>query len=167
MTSKLAEMVADVRGEQIPVKTTAMVCSRCGFQALTEEQSDAYTIASADAYRRKHGLLTSQELKALRARVGMSQQSFAKFLKVGVASIKRWEAGLIQDEAMDELIRLKTDLETARANVRRLEERLGERPHTRAHVIVTIPVRREAESEWDMPGVSHRLLPGFLGSISA
>ena len=61
MTSKLAEIVADVRGEQIPVKTTAMVCSRCGFQALTEEQSDAYTIASADAYRRKHGLLTSQE----------------------------------------------------------------------------------------------------------
>ena len=38
-----------------------MVCGRCGFQALTEEQSDAYTAASADAYRRKHGLLTSQK----------------------------------------------------------------------------------------------------------
>ena len=61
MTSQLAEMVANVRGEQITITTTAMVCSRCGFQALTEEQADAYTSASADAYRRKHGLLTSQE----------------------------------------------------------------------------------------------------------
>ncbi len=31
---------------------------------LTNEQSGAYTIAIADAYRVAHGLLTTQELKA-------------------------------------------------------------------------------------------------------
>jgi hypothetical protein len=58
----------------------------------------------------------------------MSQQSFARFLKVGVASVKRWEAGLVQDEAMDELIKVKSDLPTARANVRQLESQLGLAP---------------------------------------
>ena len=85
------------------------------------------TVASADAYREKHGLLTSRELKEIRSRLGMSQQSFARFLKVGVASVKRWEAGLVQDEAMDELIKVKSDLPTARANVRQLESQLGEK----------------------------------------
>lgn len=105
----------------MPVRTEAMVCNRCGFQVLTDEQSDAYTIASADAYREKHNLLTTKELKEIRKRLGMSFRAFATYLKVGEASPKRWEAGLVQDAAMDELIRVKTDLPTARKNVRQLE----------------------------------------------
>src|SRR5204862_6635557 len=104
-------------GEETSVCTEAMVCNRCGFSAMTDVQSDAYTIASADAYRTKHRLLTTQELKQIRKRLGMTFHSFAKYLKVGVASPKRWEAGLVQDQAMDELIRLKSDLITARENV--------------------------------------------------
>jgi putative zinc finger/helix-turn-helix YgiT family protein len=123
MTSKVTGMIFRVRGEEIPVKAEATVCSHCGFQVMTDEQSAAYTIASADAYRVKHGLLTSSDLKALRRRLRMSQLDFAKFLKVGVASVKRWESGLVQDEAMDELIRVKSDLGAARANLRRLEQR--------------------------------------------
>jgi hypothetical protein len=51
----------------------------------------------------------------------MSFRAFAAYLKVGEASPKRWEAGLVQDAAMDELIRVKTDLPTARKNVKQLE----------------------------------------------
>ena len=105
MVSKLADMTAHVRGEEVPVRTEAMVCDRCGFQVLTDEQSAVYTIASADAYREKHKLLTTKELKEIRQRLGMSFRAFAKYLKVGEASPKRWEAGLVQDAAMDELIR--------------------------------------------------------------
>ena len=100
-----------------------MVCPKCGFQALTDAQSAAYTIAIADAYRMTHGLLTTEDLKAARGRLRMSQRAFAKFLRVGEASVKRWEAGLIQDEANDQLIRLRTDLEAARRNVSELEQR--------------------------------------------
>ena len=124
MTSKVTDMTARVRGEAIPVKAEATVCNKCGFQVMSDDQSAAYTIASADAFREKHGLLTSAEMKELRGRLGMSQLTFAKFLKVGVASLKRWEAGLVQDEAMDELIRVRSDLAAARANVRRLKERM-------------------------------------------
>ncbi|MEO8598053.1 MAG: type II TA system antitoxin MqsA family protein [Candidatus Solibacter sp.] len=124
MIPAIAGMTARVRGEEIPVKTEAMVCKHCGFTVMTDAQSHAYTIASADAYREKHGLLTNRELKEVRNRLKISQQALANFLKVGVASWKRWEAGLIQDEAMDELIRLKTDLPTARENVLQLEAQL-------------------------------------------
>jgi hypothetical protein len=56
----------------------------------------------------------------------MSQQRFSEYLGAGVASVKRWELGQIQDRAMDELIRLKTDVEAARENLRSLEEQVQE-----------------------------------------
>ena len=89
--------------------------------------------------------------------------------KVGEASPKRWEAGLVQDEAMDELIRLKADLPSARNNVRQLESRLGLTSTAPiAQVIVVQMPRREAtESTWRAPGEpisigGARFAPGFL-----
>ena len=124
MVPAITDMTATVRREEIPVRTEAMLCNRCGFHVMTDAQSDAYAIASADAYRTKHGLLTTKELKQIRQRLGMSFRTFAKYLKVSEASPKRWEAGLVQDQAMDQLIRLKSDLATARENVTQLEAHL-------------------------------------------
>jgi len=150
MTSKLVGVTASVRREEIPVQAEAMVCDHCGFQVLSDEQSDAYTVASADAYRERHGLLTSSELKEIRNRLEMSQQAFASYLKAGVASVKRWESGLVQDEAMDQLIRLKGDLKAARENVTQLERRLEAQPSaSRVQVIVVPAPQREACSKWD------------------
>jgi len=61
-----------------------------------------------------------------RRMLGMSQQDFADYLGVGAASVKRWEAGQIQDRALDELMRLKTDREAARNNLRALEDQVPE-----------------------------------------
>lgn len=154
MLSGIADMTAHVRGEDVAVRTEAMVCDRCGFHVLTDEQSDAYTIAGADAYREKHRLLTTRELKAIRGHLGMSLREFARFLRVGEASPKRWEAGLVQDDAMDELIRVKADLSAARKNVAALEARLGVASMgKRAQVIVVeMPMRHFAEPEWRAPG---------------
>jgi putative zinc finger/helix-turn-helix YgiT family protein len=171
MMPAIADMTAKVRTEEIPVRTEAMICNRCGFQVMTDAQSDAYTIASADAYRTKHGLLTTKELKQIRERLRMSFRTFAKHLKVSEASPKRWEAGLVQDQAMDELIRLKSDLATARENVAHLEAHLGVAPTaSRTQVMVVQMPRREAESEWDACGwprstQSVKLTAGFLASM--
>ena len=172
MVSELTDMTARVRGEEVPVRTEATVCNRCGFQALTDEQSDAYTIASADAYREKHHLLTTKELKAIRRNLGMSFRAFAEYLKVSAASPKRWEAGLVQDEAMDELIRVKADLPAARENVKQLESRLGvatAAPPAQV-IIVQMPRREATESMWEAPSESisiggARFAPGFLKDI--
>lgn len=169
MVSQMTEMTAHVRREEVRIRTEAMVCKRCGLQVLTDEQSNAYTIASADAYRQKHNLLTTKELKETRERLGMSFRAFAKYLRVGEASPKRWEAGLVQDQAMDELIRLKTDLPAARKNVVDLEARLASTStgSRRQVIVVQIPRRDLAESEWkahgESPSISGvRFAPGFM-----
>lgn len=156
MVNQVAEMTAHVRGEEVPIRTEAMVCNRCGFQVLTGEQSNAYTIASADAYRKKHNLLTTKDLKESRQRLGMSFRAFAKYLRVSEASPKRWEAGLVQDDAMDELIRVKTDLPTAHRNVSVLEAHMGvASTGSREQIIVLqMPRREPAESEWGARGES-------------
>ena len=50
----------------------------------------------------------------------MSQVQFAEFIGIGVATLKRWELGQIQECAMDELVRLKTDPELALRNAHEL-----------------------------------------------
>mgnify|MGYP002396045740 FL=1 len=153
MSSHLADVEGEVRGEKFTARCQATVCSRCGFQILSDEESKAYTVTIADAYRRKHDLLTSEELRQSRSRLGMSQQGFADYLRAGVASVKRWEAGLIQDEAMDELVRLKSDLEAARRNVAEIEKRLGvEGKGQSVQEVVLRPLRRRIGVELETRG---------------
>ena len=73
------------------------------------ETNGWFTSKHADKYRTQHGLLTSEEIRARRNQLGMTQEAFARYLNVGIASVKaRESAGQI------ELTRLKSDL--ARAN---------------------------------------------------
>jgi len=104
-------------GEKFSVKTEAMRCTQCGFVTVHASQMDAFTTALADAYRKAHQLLTSQDIRNARARLAMSQEQFAEYLGVGPASIKRWEHGQAQDGSMDKLIRLKCSLPKAEENV--------------------------------------------------
>jgi putative zinc finger/helix-turn-helix YgiT family protein len=113
-------------GESFTVETEGLKCGRCGFQTIDSVQSAEFTRLISDEYRKAHGLLTGGEIRSRRAWLGMTQQRFSEYLGTGVASVKRWELGQIQDRAMDELIRLKTDLEAARENLRTLEERVPE-----------------------------------------
>jgi putative zinc finger/helix-turn-helix YgiT family protein len=97
-------------------------CQECGFETVDSDQSVELTRLVSDAYRRAHGLLTGREICEKRGQLGMSQEVFAEYLGTGVASVKRWETGKIQDRAMDELIRLKTDARAARKNLQSLEQ---------------------------------------------
>jgi putative zinc finger/helix-turn-helix YgiT family protein len=108
-------------GEEFAVTVQGMTCDSCGYQTIDNRQSGEFTKAVSDAYRRAHGLLTGVDIRERRAEwLEMSQQEFADYLGVGVASVKRWELGQIQDRAMDQLMRLKTDLQVARNNLRAL-----------------------------------------------
>ncbi len=109
-------------GEEFTVSVPGLRCSVCDFKTISNEQSAEFTRAVSDAYRKAHGLLRGSEIKFLRAQLKMSQQEFASYLGVGVASVKRWECGQVQDKAMDELIRLKADINAARNNLEALEQ---------------------------------------------
>ena len=112
-------------GEEFTVETEGYKCDKCGFETV-DSDNDHFTRALSDAYKSRHGLLTGEEIKARRLQLKMTQQKFAEYLNVGVASVKRWENGQIQEKAFDHLIRLKTDLNAARLNLQVLEFELPE-----------------------------------------
>lgn len=62
-----------------------------------------------NAYRVKMGLLTSDEIVAIRESYGLSQVDLAKLLGWGEATISRYESKAIQDEAYDTMLCLIKD----------------------------------------------------------
>ncbi|MEK7406685.1 MAG: type II TA system antitoxin MqsA family protein [Acidobacteriota bacterium] len=113
---KMVEITGYRHGEEFTVLVNGLQCTACGLKTIDNEYSGEFTKLVSDAYREKHGLLTGTRIREARNRLGMSQDKFAQYLKVGPASVNRWENGKIQDEAMNELILVKTDLLTAISN---------------------------------------------------
>lgn len=107
--NKNCRFTPEIKGEEVEVIVPALVCSHCGAPLMDDEQMNHLRKIAADVYRKNHGLLTSEEIIRFRSMFGMSQTAFANYLKVGEASIKRWETYFVQDIGQDEHIRLKCD----------------------------------------------------------
>ena len=95
------------KGVDISYTMDAFVCSECGLEAGTVQSAGQVQHAMADAYREKVGFLTSREIKSLRKARGFTQQRLADAMNVGIASIKRWETGMIQTKSMDHALRMQ------------------------------------------------------------
>jgi putative zinc finger/helix-turn-helix YgiT family protein len=120
----ITELTGSTHGESFAITSDALVCPSCGFKTIPVEKMGEFALRVSDAYREKHQLLTSAQIKDRRLDLGMSQQQFANYLGVGSSSVKRWELGQIQDKAMNNLMVLKTDLDAARENVIEVSARL-------------------------------------------
>jgi putative zinc finger/helix-turn-helix YgiT family protein len=69
-------------------------------------QEDAIAV-----YRKRHGLLSADEIRAVRERFGLTQSELARLLHLGANTVSRWESGRnVQTEAMELLLRLLRDL---------------------------------------------------------
>lgn len=100
----------EFRGESFAISGRVFTCADCGFESMVPSEQDALVHATWNAYRQRHGFLAPDTIIRFRKELGLTQESFANYLGVGVASVKRWEKGLVQDKAMDELIRSKMEL---------------------------------------------------------
>jgi len=106
MALKSINRTTDFRKQEVTYQFEAYVCGECGIEVATIEQTAKVQAAIADAYRKKEGLLTSTEIREKRNNIGLSQQKLAEKMNIGVASVKRWEGGLIQSKIMDKALRL-------------------------------------------------------------
>jgi len=84
-------------------------CAACGLELADADEAATMQERLADGYRRAVGLLSGEEIRGLRLRKGLSQQALADELQIGIASIKRWETGVVQSRAMDNLLRTLLD----------------------------------------------------------
>ena len=67
---------------------------------------DGNLLRARDAYRIKHGLLTSSELKEIRREFTLTQREFSNILGWGDITIQRYEKKSIQDETYDKIMRM-------------------------------------------------------------
>jgi putative zinc finger/helix-turn-helix YgiT family protein len=112
MEEKRGRLRLPVNGEEISVPAAAHLrCPRCGKVVLRFEDARRLSADAIAIYRRKHGLLSAEDIRAVRKRFGLTQRDLARLLRLGSNTISRWEAGRnVQTEAMDVLLRLLRDV---------------------------------------------------------
>jgi len=93
------------RNEDITLTTEVHVCPVCKLEAGSVEQTAGLQKAIADAYRRKVGLLTGEDIRIQRKKACITQDELAGRTGAGIASIKRWEGTQIQTKSMDRALR--------------------------------------------------------------
>ena len=101
---------AELKGEHVSVTLNVPQCMNCGRVVILGRHSRAYHRAVSEAYRRKMGLATIEEIDGLRRNLKMTWPEFASYVSVGIATLKRWKRGEIQTQALDRLVRLQADL---------------------------------------------------------
>src|SRR5207302_2710035 len=93
-------------GRAYRVEIPALTVPQCGnCQAISiDDEADRQISA---AFRREARLLTPEEIRQGREKLGLTQKEFANLLGVGEATVSRWETGAqIQQRAMDRFIRV-------------------------------------------------------------
>ena len=94
----------DVRGEKVALDVPRRVCHICGEAGVAESFGDPAAAVYAE-YRRRHNLLTPQQVRAVREKYDLSQASFAALLGASPATLERYDGGSLQDKAYDHLLR--------------------------------------------------------------
>ncbi len=101
-----------IKGEEVTYEERFYFCANSD-EDENEFETGAMTnenlLNARNAYRVKMGLLTSDEIVAIRESYGLSQVDLAKLLGWGEATISRYESKAIQDEAYDTMLRLVKD----------------------------------------------------------
>lgn len=101
-----------VNGEEIAVPSAShLKCPKCGEIVLRFREAKRLHEDAIGIYRKKHGLLSADEIRAIRAQFGLKQSDLARLLRLGANTVSRWESGRnVQTAAMDILLRLIRDL---------------------------------------------------------
>lgn len=82
-------------------------CTGCGEVYLGIDEMERVQKAAASQMRESHGLLQPDDIRALRASLGLSQTGLEGLLGVGAKTVVRWEKGTVfQSATADRLMRL-------------------------------------------------------------
>jgi len=101
-----------INGEEIGVPSAShLKCPKCGEVILRFREAKRLHEDAIELYRKKHGLLSANEIRAIRERFKLNQAELARLLRLGANTVSRWESGRnVQTAAMNMLLRLIRDL---------------------------------------------------------
>jgi len=101
-----------VKDDEVFYEETYYYCSNAKKnenEFASGSMTDSNLLRARNAYRIKHGLLTSDEIVGIREDYDLSQVDLARLMGWGEATISRYESKAIQDEAYDKMLRLIRD----------------------------------------------------------
>ncbi|MDK2814582.1 MAG: hypothetical protein PWP18_495 [Thermoanaerobacter sp.] len=125
------EEISTVRGDEIKALAKIRVCSVCGEELFDEELEEENIHKVYDIYRKKHGILSPEEIKSIRESYGLSQRAFAKLLGIGEASIARYETGALPEKSLSNMIMLLKDPKNMEKLLEKNEDVLSQREKAR------------------------------------
>jgi putative zinc finger/helix-turn-helix YgiT family protein len=99
------EEVFNVKGDNIKINASVVLCNECKEEVFVEEIDEKNLEAAYIEYRKMHSLLIPLQIIEIRERYGLSQRSLSKLLGWGEITIHRYEAGNLQDEVHDEVLK--------------------------------------------------------------
>lgn len=98
-----------VKDEVVDYEETYYFCNNSDHEEnefVSAKMMDINLLNARDAYRRKKGLLTSEEIAEIRNLYDLTQKEFANLLGWGEITVTRYESKTIQDETYDYLMRM-------------------------------------------------------------
>jgi putative zinc finger/helix-turn-helix YgiT family protein len=112
MVERRGRLLFPVNGEEITVASAVhLKCPKCHEVVLRPQDARRLGQDAIMIYRRKHGLLSADQIRAIREHFDLTQADFARLLRLGGNTLSRWEAGRnVQTESMDTLLRLIRDV---------------------------------------------------------
>lgn len=100
-----------VRGELLMINGVPhYVCDGCGEIEIDLEAAENLSDMAHELYRKRHGLLSPHEIRAIRKSFGTTQQEFERIINSGKTTVSRWENGsVMQPSVADTLLRVIRD----------------------------------------------------------
>jgi len=105
-TSVLAQLEYTIKGVDVSIETPLIKCDVCENEFENPDMGQDVAELALRAYRKKVGLLSSEEIKAFRKSLGLTQHELSELLGWGGATLSRYENGALQDEAHDRAMRM-------------------------------------------------------------
>jgi len=106
------ELLNETREIRIGKRAVAVLhefykCGECGGEFFTPDQMDSVQRRASAQIREEEGLLKPDEIRAVRDKLGLSQEAFEQLIGVGPKTVGRWERGTVfQNRSTDILLRV-------------------------------------------------------------
>lgn len=105
-----------VGARRVMVDDTRLRCPHCEEEFYRPGALEDLQRQAAARVRAEEGLLTPDEIRAIRQGLGLTQAAFEKLLGVGPKTVVRWERGTVfQSRAIDSLLRVVGQIPEASA----------------------------------------------------
>lgn len=104
---RVADVTHKIKGREIVLRNERhLYCPDCGSITYVDDMLEESQKAIAAELRRLDGLLTPDELRAIRLKYGLTQAEMERVLTTGPKTWVRWERGkVVHSAAVDRLLR--------------------------------------------------------------